>query len=192
MMSGAPPKFVKDPFTNARKLNPAWKSWMDRQPKPPDDDENLIAAVSMTGGKKSGGWGARAATPSVSPDGTVRCVAPAMPNEATALPVVTSVQDQKQNLPDAVVAPEVPAAQAQLTKPSVAKIVSVPPEYMLNNLSVVFAKYQIPLGLIQQLLVVETYEVAEILVDDSGSMLHPTKTRTSSGRFLMRWESTFL
>ncbi len=144
-----PPKFVKDPTTNVKKLNPAWKAWKDASAAPPSS-------------------------------------CPAMPNEATALPVVTSVAEQRRLLPEVKPSQAVLATQEILHDSDVAAQVGcVDPE---AGLAKVFAKYEVPMGLMNKLMQLSDFQFMEMIVDDSGSMNAPTDSKLPDGRPVTRWQ----
>jgi len=57
----------------------------------------------------------------------------------------------------------------------------------LEQLNQVLAKYEVPFGLLSKLLRLKEFDVAEIIVDDSGSMNLPSDAKGPNGEALTRW-----
>lgn len=57
----------------------------------------------------------------------------------------------------------------------------------LDQLNAILSKYEVPAGMLSKLLEVGQFEVAEIIVDDSGSMGRMTDARDPNGRPMNRW-----
>ena len=60
-----------------------------------------------------------------------------------------------------------------------------------NQVAAIFGKYEIPFGLMNKLLEIQTFDQLVFLVDDSGSMGSATDT-FKMGRAITRWEETRL
>ena len=59
---------------------------------------------------------------------------------------------------------------------------------LLDSLSAVFARYEVPMGLVSKLLVVSKFDAMEFIIDDSGSMALQTDMRDPvSNMKLTRW-----
>ena len=158
-MADEPSKFITE--AGVRKLNPAWKAW-----------------------KAAHDGGAAAAA---APDAVV-CVAPPMLNAATALPVVCSVAEQQQHLTGAQAAPAYAASLAQSMDAASAQLVGVAPEQMMDRLARVFAKYEVPMGLLSKLQGLSNFQRMEMIVDDSGSMGCEADARDTNGKKMTRWQ----
>ena len=148
--NAAPEKFIKDPSSGVRKMNPAWKAWNDAQQVP---------AASA---------------------------APQMTNAATALPVVACIADQQRHLPGAQVAESVSASAEMLNDADTARQVGCADP--MAALSAVYAKYEIPMGLINKMMGVSDFQIIEMLVDDSGSMTSNTDSKCADGSPMSRWD----
>jgi hypothetical protein len=74
----------------------------------------------------------------------------------------------------------------------VVKKIGLPKNEILAAVGAVFSKYEIPLGLLNKLLELQTYDALFFMVDDSGSMGNTTDTRSPQGGWITRWEETRL
>ena len=110
---------------------------------------------------------------------------PEMTNAATALPVVTCIADQQHHLPGAQVAESVSASAEILNDPATAQQVGCADP--MAALSAAFAKYEVPMGLINKMMGMSDFALCEMIVDDSGSMASPTDC-VVAGRAMTRWE----
>ena len=112
-------------------------------------------------------------------------------NQATALPVVSAPLEDD----EIIVAPTYHDAVAKYHE-SVEPEIYIEPESggpgvgggCLDELNQVLAKYEVPGGMLTKLLMLSEFEVAEIIVDDSGSMNLPTDAKGPSGEPLDRWK----
>lgn len=57
----------------------------------------------------------------------------------------------------------------------------------LDELNAILAKYEVPCGMLAKLLELRQFDVAEIIVDDSGSMRRMTDAKDPSGAPMTRW-----
>ena len=141
------------------KLNPVWKKWKEQQS------------------------GAPAAT-------TV-----AVPSQA--LPVVTNMEDHEK-LSDASVAaggPEVALSEStnatieMMQEPEIAVQAGMTGDDMVDQLGTVLNKYEVPIGLMNKLMMLSEFDVLEFLIDDSGSMtLNSDTTDPITGKPQTRWQ----
>ncbi|KAJ3256720.1 hypothetical protein HK103_005215 [Boothiomyces macroporosus] len=58
----------------------------------------------------------------------------------------------------------------------------------LDQLSIIFGKYEIPLGLLSKLFELQTFDTMEFLIDDSGSMICNTDSQFPNGKKMTRFE----
>lgn len=139
------------------KLNPAWKKWKERQ------------------------QGGQPATTTIYPK--------------QALPVVTNMDDHAL-LCEASVAKggkEIPLAEATVAtwdimqEPEIAMEAGMQADEVMNELGRVLNKYEVPMGLMNKLMVLTEYEVLEFMVDDSGSMTLVSDTVDANRRPQSRW-----
>ncbi|KAL3929964.1 MAG: hypothetical protein SGBAC_011975, partial [Bacillariaceae sp.] len=139
------------------KLNPEYKRWKEQQ-----------------------GGGAPATT---------------VPRPSMALPIVSSMEDHEK-LNDAMVAQggkEVPLAEStsatieMMQEPEISVEAGMSPDTMVDELGALLNKYEVPMGLMNKLMMISEYEVLEFLIDDSGSMTLNTDSKDSQGRIQTRW-----
>lgn len=163
-MSAPPQKFIQD-HNGVRKLNPAYKQFMDAQ--------NRAQQAS----------GQAPAT---------NFVIPQMTNAIQALPVVATKEEVAKHLgPNTKIAETVNATEEMLTDPDIAKEVGLPPDETMANLNKLFAKYEIPLGLSNKLFALSEYSIALLLIDDSGSMNMSGSLRFPNGALMTRWQEVY-
>lgn len=94
-----------------------------------------------------------------------------MKNEATALPVVSNMQQLSELGTDAQVAPGFQeSTKKHITTENAQKIGLASHDEMLQSIGNVFAKYEVPQGLLSKLFKISEFEQIEIIVDNSGSM----------------------
>jgi hypothetical protein len=168
-MSG-PPKFVQ--INGVMKMNPEYKRWKDSQSTPSSmtlpvnnqtkttvpnsamalpvvttmaDFEALNQAVAVSGGQYSGGGGRNNTTM----EGEI-IVAPSAP---------------------IVWAESTTATMEILRDPEIAHSAGMTAETMFTRLSMLLEKYEVPIGLVNKLLVLSEFQYLEFLMDDSGSMV---------------------
>jgi hypothetical protein len=115
-------------------------------------------------------------------------VLPQAKNAATALPIVTSIQDQETNLPGTQVADTVKASIEMVQDEEVANQIGVAPEQIMANINRIFAKYEVPMGLLNKLMMLSDYQFVEMIVDDSGSMNSQSDAKFPTGQFMTRWQ----
>lgn len=140
------------------KLNPEWKKWKEAQ----------------NGGK---------------PATTVG-------NPTAALPVVTNMEDHAQLNAASIAAggTEVPLADStnstieMMQEPEISMEAGMQPDEMVDELGAILNKYEVPMGLMNKLMLLSEYEVLEFMVDDSGSMTLQSDTKDASGRGQTRWK----
>lgn len=117
-------------------------------------------------------------------------------NPDIALPIVTNMEDHEE-LNDAVVAvggAEVPLAEStnatieMMQEPEICQEAGMMPEEMVDKLGAVLNKYEVPMGLMNKLMMLTEYEALEFIVDDSGSMSLTTDALDANGRSQTRWQ----
>jgi hypothetical protein len=140
---GGPPKFVQ--INGIMKLNPDYKRWKE----------------STTPGGKA---------------------CSTVPNTAMALPVITTLADYEALNQAVVISGNVVTAPIEwaesttatmeiLRDSDVAVAAGMTPDTMLQRLSLIFEKYEVPIGLVNKLLVLSEFAYLEFMIDDSGSMV---------------------
>jgi hypothetical protein len=78
------------------------------------------------------------------------------------------------------------AALGKIQEPLLAARVGLSPGAIVDALGALFAKYEIPIGVVAKLLALQEFDELEFLVDDSGSMNTDLKKPVGSAR--TRWE----
>mmetsp|Transcript_6698 Transcript_6698/g.16714 ORF Transcript_6698/g.16714 Transcript_6698/m.16714 type:complete len:438 (-) Transcript_6698:366-1679(-) len=163
-MGDMPKKYTK--INGVMKLNPEYKRWKDAQ--------NAASA------------------------------GPAMPAPATtvlsssqALPIVSSIEDHMQLNED--LGQDIPMAEStsatidMLQEPEIAVEAGLPPDEMIDELGVLLAKYEIPIGLTNKLMMLSEFQSLEFIVDDSGSMQMATDSvDPGTRRPMSRWTEAHL
>jgi hypothetical protein len=155
----APPKFITE--NGVRKMNPAWKAWNQQQQAQQQAQAGATTHVNFV---------------------------PQMTNMDTALPVVTSIQDQQRHLQGAQMAESVQAAHEMLQDDDIAASLGGNPQNVMDQLNQVFAKYEVPMGLVNKLMGVSDFQYMEFIVDDSGSMNSATDSVLPNGQPMTRWQ----
>ena len=142
----APKKYTK--VNGIMKLNPDYKRWKDNQ-NAADAGLNKKPELATT-----------------------------VMNSSQALPIVSSMEDHMAMSED--LGQEIPFAEStnatieMLQEPEIAKEAGMEPDEMIDELGALLAKYEIPIGLTNKLMMLSEYESLEFIVDDSGSMSLPT------------------
>lgn len=112
-----------------------------------------------------------------------------------ALPVVSTMEQHKQ-LCDASVnaglsmvplAPSTNATIMMMQEDDICARVGVSTDEMVDGLTRLFEKHEIPLGLMNKLMILSEFHLLEFLIDDSGSMGSESDLKDKSGRYLTRW-----
>ena len=126
--------------------------------------------------------------------GTAQPSAPPLPNAQQALPIVSNMGDHDAfnaanvaaGMPPADVA-ESTSAMIELAQESdLVEAVGVDPNEWVDELGAVFAKLEIPIGLMNKLLDFKDFKLLNFVIDDSGSMTSLTKANipTSTTRYI--------
>jgi len=141
------------------KMNPEYKRWKDAQ-----------------GG---GGGGVPMAT--------------AKPTNPNALAVVSSMEDHMQLNED--LGTNIPLAEAtdatieMVQEPEISLEAGMAPDEMVDKLGAILSKYEVPMGLMNKLMMLSEYASLEFIIDDSGSMQMTSDTiNPMTRRNNTRWE----
>ncbi|CAB9508052.1 expressed unknown protein [Seminavis robusta] len=162
-MSDPPKKYIK--INGIMKLNPVWKKWKEDQ------------------AKASGGAAAPVAATSVA-------------NPSQALPVVTNMEDHEAISAASAAAggPEIALSEStnatieMMQEPEIAGEAGMTPDTMVDELGAVLNKYEVPMGLMNKLMMLSEYDVLEFMIDDSGSMTLASDTVDPlTGKTSTRW-----
>jgi hypothetical protein len=144
---GAPKKYVK--VNGVMKLNPEYKKWTEAQ--------------NSTGGGGTGG---------------VFVPTTSVINSDKALPIVSSMADHEM-LSEASVTSggqEIPLAEStsatieMMQEPEISLEAGMTPDTMVDELGAIMNKYEVPMGLMNKLMMLSEFDSLEFILDDSGSM----------------------
>lgn len=120
-------------------------------------------------------------------------VANAVPSNPNALPVVSSMDDHMKLNED--LGTDVPLAEStdatieMMQEPEISMEAGMQPDEMVDQLGSVLSKYEVPMGLMNKMMMLSEYASLEFIIDDSGSMqmnsdtINPTTRRANT-----RWE----
>jgi hypothetical protein len=95
-----------------------------------------------------------------------------------ALPVVTNMDDHEKISEASVAAGggEIPLAEAtsatieMMQEPEISVDAGMSPDTMVDELGAILNKYEVPMGLMNKLMMLSEYDVLQFIIDDSGSM----------------------
>jgi len=114
-----------------------------------------------------------------------------------ALPVVTNMEDHEQ-LNDAVMASggnEVAFAEStnatieMMQEPDISMEAGMQPDEMVDKLGAILNKYEVPIGLMNKLMMLSELQSLEFIIDDSGSMMCNSDTvNPQTGAPNTRWQ----
>jgi len=101
-------------------------------------------------------------------------------NADQALPVVSSMEDHmtlNDNLgTDIPLAESTSATIEMMQEPEISVDAGMQPDTMVDELGSVLAKYEVPIGLMNKLMMLSEFQSLEFIIDDSGSMLCQSDT----------------
>jgi hypothetical protein len=155
---GPPKKYTK--VNGVMKLNPAYKAWKDAQ----------------------GGPGSKPATTVIT--------------SSQALPIVSSMDDYA-SLNDAAtvnggaeiaLAESTNATIEMMQEPEICLEAGMTVDAMVDELGAILNKYEVPMGLMNKLMMLTEFESLEFMLDDSGSMTLQSDTKGPDGLFQTRWQ----
>ena len=110
-------------------------------------------------------------------------------NQATALPVFSYANQHDILDEEIVVAPSYQLAVEQYNEIYVeAEVVPGQSGSPIDQLSAVLARYEVPAGMLSKLLMLSEFDIAEFIVDDSGSMNAQTDAKGPQGQSMTRWQ----
>ena len=140
-MGAAPKKYCK--VNGIMKLNPEYKDWKDAQANANGSSTTAVPATTVM-------------------------------NSAKALPIVSSMEDHmamnedlKEDIP---LSESVNATIEMLQDPEITLEAGMQADEMIDQLGESLAKYEIPIGLTNKLMMISEYKSLEFIVDDSASM----------------------
>ncbi|OEU22046.1 hypothetical protein FRACYDRAFT_267134 [Fragilariopsis cylindrus CCMP1102] len=112
---------------------------------------------------------------------------------ATALPVVSNMDDHMKMNEDlgmnVLLAESTDATIEMMQEPEISLAAGMQPDEMVDKLGEILAKYEVPIGLMNKLMMLSEYASLEFIVDDSGSMQMDSDTiNPKTKRANTRWE----
>ncbi|CAB9502697.1 expressed unknown protein [Seminavis robusta] len=120
-----------------------------------------------------------------------------VPHADQALPVVTNMEDHDALNQASIAAggPEIPLSEStnatieMMQEPEISGEAGMSPETMVDELGAVLNKYEVPMGLMNKLMMLSEFEYLEFMIDDSGSMTLPSDTvDPATGKTQTRWQ----
>jgi len=111
------------------------------------------------------------------------------PNEA--LPVISSMQDHEVLCTvngDTPLAESTDATLEIMQEPDIALEAGMKPDEIVDEIGAILNKYEVPMGLMNKLMILSEFDVIEFMVDDSGSMSMVSDTVNEKGRPQTRWQ----
>lgn len=118
-------------------------------------------------------------------------------DQEVALPVVTNMDDHaeyneaatKMGEPEIELAPAINDTIEIMQEPEIAAQVGMASDEMVDGLGQIFNRHEIPMGLMNKLMMLSELEKIEFLVDDSGSMGSYTDSKDpKTGKLMTRWQ----
>lgn len=113
-----------------------------------------------------------------------------------ALPIVTNMEDHEA-LNEASVAAggqEIPLSEStnetilMMQEPEISVDAGMQPDTMVDELGNILNKYEVPMGLMNKLMMLSEFDDLEFMIDDSGSMRCSTDSKDSRGQIQTRWQ----
>merc|ERR1719281_868007 len=125
--------------------------------------------------------------------GGVPVAAAASAASPNALPVVSSIDDHMKlnedlgsNIP---LAASTDATIEMMQEPEISLEAGMAPDEMVDALGAILGKYEVPMGLMNKLMMLSEYQSLEFIIDDSGSMqLNSDKINPVTRKANTRWE----
>ncbi|KAG7366136.1 hypothetical protein IV203_028806 [Nitzschia inconspicua] len=118
---------------------------------------------------------------------------PSAPSNPQALPVVSNMDDHAQLNED--LGMDIPLAEStnatieMMQEPEISLEAGMQPDEMVDELGRILGKYEVPMGLMNKLMMLSEYQSLEFIIDDSGSMMCNSDTiNPISRRQNTRWE----
>jgi hypothetical protein len=117
-------------------------------------------------------------------------------NSSMALPIVSNMEDYE-SLNAAATAnggKELPLSEStnatieMMQEPEICVEAGMTADTMVDELGAILNKYEVPMGLMNKLMMLSEYQSLEFIIDDSGSMTLQTDTKGPDGRLLTRWQ----
>lgn len=120
-------------------------------------------------------------------------VAAAVPVSPNALPVVSNMEDHMQMNEDLGIdvrlAASTEATIEMMQEPEISMGAGMQPDEMVDELGAILGKYEVPMGLMNKLMMLSEFASLEFIVDDSGSMQMNSDTiNPVTKRWNTRWQ----
>ncbi|KAJ3222825.1 hypothetical protein HK099_001841 [Clydaea vesicula] len=114
-------------------------------------------------------------------------------NSQTALPVVSTMEDYMaynsiQNGQERPLSESTDRIMEKMQTPGLSEHLGLGSDELVDSVMNIFAKYEIPMGLISKIFELERFEILEFIIDDSGSMLCSTDAFLPNGKPMTRWQ----
>jgi len=117
----------------------------------------------------------------------------AFPVNANALPIVSNMDDHMKLNEDLGIS--VPLAEStdatieMMQEPEISLAAGMQPDEMVDELGKILSKYEVPMGLMNKLMILTEYASLEFIIDDSGSMQMNSDTMNIiTGQPNTRWQ----
>jgi hypothetical protein len=141
----APKKYTK--VNGVMKLNPEYKRWTEAQNQTPGGGDVYVPTTSV-----------------------------AHPDKA--LPIVSSMEDHEQlnEVSTTSGGQEIPLSEStnatieMMQEPEISLEAGMTPDTMVDELGSIMNKYEVPMGLMNKLMMLSEFQSLEFIIDDSGSM----------------------
>lgn len=116
-----------------------------------------------------------------------------------ALPVVSTMDDYSAFNESNLVSGrrEVPLSDSTestleiMQQEDITRKVGVATDEMVDGMQKIFAKYEVPMGLMNKLMELGEFDILDFMIDDSGSMTLTTDALTDGGQRMTRWDEAF-
>jgi hypothetical protein len=114
-----------------------------------------------------------------------------------ALPIVSSMDDHMKinEASQQAGGPQIPLSEAtnatieMMQEPDISLEAGMQPDEMVDKLGAIMDKHEVPMGLMNKLMMLSEYQVLEFIIDDSGSMTLLSDTfDVRTGRPQTRWQ----
>lgn len=116
-------------------------------------------------------------------------------NPSRALPIVSSMEDYESLNAAATVnggkefalSESTSATIQMMQEPEICVEAGMTADTMVDELGGILNKYEVPMGLMNKLMMLSEFQSLEFIIDDSGSMTLESDTKGPDGRFQTRW-----
>jgi hypothetical protein len=117
-------------------------------------------------------------------------------NSDQALPIISSMEDHEKlneaatlhGEPEIALSESTNATIEMMQEPEISLEAGMTADSMVDELGAILNKYEVPIGLMNKLMMLSEYESLEFIIDDSGSMTLNTDSNGPDGRPRSRWQ----